>query len=323
MRAADSDSQHYDRPRLRAAPSGETNSSQFGTTVNRPFSAFASLMALLALAMFAVSSTTRSTTVQPAAQPRSSEQSHNADLVIRQHLQNKQEMPHSRQFVVKPVEKEATEKSNTELKILANANIYSEHSIRPVSVVAAEQVKLDLRTRSTTDCLSHYDAFYDWTVYGVGKSVTTEPAERIERSMAESTDVTGELDSIFHELVSRQSTPPAQAGARKQPGKPIRWKAIVVATSAWAKYQLLGTAEGGMPPPIGWKEYADFDDHLVVAPGASSSGVTVSGSKLSVRSSDWLRHSAASSLYRMSVVLRSAAEELDGLHDPALAKLGE
>src|SRR5438093_9863856 len=109
MQAADSDRQHYDEPRPRAVGHDRNLEIAENTTVNRPFSAFAALMTLLALAMFAVSSTSRSTTVQPAGRVQGSRFGiRDSELRVRGSGPKLRSGISSKQFVVSAHEKSFT-----------------------------------------------------------------------------------------------------------------------------------------------------------------------------------------------------------------------
>src|SRR5207237_6614021 len=63
---------------------------------------------------------------------------------------------------------------------------------------------------------------------------------------------------------------------------------------------------------LGWDEYAELIDRASRGDSASAFATRASVQRQGVRSSGWLRHSAASSLYQLGMFLQAAGEELDG-----------
>ena len=148
-------------------------------------------------------------------------------------------------------------------------------------------------------------------------------------------NLAGELDRIFHELASRQSVQPLpQAGAMNVDRSTIRWKALATAVAGWVKFhagQALESRfqEGATRPTgmsdsrVGWAEYAEFADRASVRDVATIDATGTSDTKSSVRSSDWLRHSAASSLHQLSLILQAAAVELESTDRAVLSVMAK
>ncbi len=280
MQASDSDSQQYDRPRFgcillksRALlcktqhpyPAREGNSEprkSGSTIVNRPFSAFATLMTLLALAMFAVSSTNRSTTVRPLArsqgsgvrsQPKALEVSdQKAEIRGRKsEIRNKQIVTNAGKRALMAVG------TGELLRPLAMGNRAQRSAMQTIQVVVAEDSLARECNLPLVDCRSHYDPAYDFVVYGVRDFSGRGPvATQWETTSAKLAD---ELDGIFQELVSRQAKEPLpQAGAMKVDRIGIRWRSLAAAIGAWMNYQVGRGSEARISAGVGWADYAEF-----------------------------------------------------------------
>lgn len=265
------------------------------STVNRPFYAFGVLLALLALAMVAVSSTSRCTTVQ--AQPAAAEGSLLSPV------------PHGTIFVV--VLPEAEEASEPDLPAAAD--------VVPSQIVPAVILPVEYDTVAKVDpqadCRSQHDRTYDELVYGeadfTGANDATPPVTDVD-----------ELLSLFHSLAG----PAPQASHTRASLQP--WK------SAWHRLQtsstpiLLGTrnwiarlADRWLPasreeagPAMNWYEYTDLMGSI---PAASEPLVQAAppAEIEPVRSGGWLLHFAVSSLSQAGLTLQQAAAELQQLEN--------
>jgi hypothetical protein len=328
MQAGDSDSQHYDRPRLRSARAAPSLETAGITIVNRPFSAFATLMTLLALAMFAVSSTSRSTTLKPVmraqgtglrARARALEVSDQKSEIRGQKFAvgNQQILMSSRDrsFVA------AT--AGAALEPLSTRNKGLRASMRTTQVVVADNSLARVPAALEMDYRSHYDSTYDLVVYGIRDNAAVMP--RVETEIqAVPSNLASELDLIFHELASRQSQQPLpQAGAMKVDPKWIRWKALAMAIGGWLKYHACRVVEPMGASSVGWADYSEFADRTIAGNVATIEAARTSDAKMSVRSSGWLRHSAASSLHQLSLMLEAAAAEIDGAGRPTLSAVSK
>ncbi len=288
--------------------------------MNRPFSAFATLMTLLALAMFAVSSSSRSTTIRPAArgQRPALEVS---DLKAK--IGGRKSETGKKRFVPKARDRAVIAAANgTTLKPLAKRNQEQRAVIMPARVEAAENSPANVRIAPVMDYRSHYDPGYDLLVYGIRDNTARTSAVETETDTS-SANLSGELDAIFHELAVRGAGQPLpQAGAMYMEGIGLRWKALAAAAGAWLKYQASRPLELKPAPGVGWAEYAEFADSVAAANVASIEVAEISDAKKSVRSGDWLRHSAALGLHQLSLLLEAAAGEVEGVGRPALSAIG-
>jgi hypothetical protein len=303
------------------------------TPVNRPLSAFGALLTLLAVAMFAVSSTTRSTTVQPPLPGnRRVKLSGERGRIALARL-----MPASQFDYAGGSDEELGDETGLcspdsieiqnvaiadgdELKPLAAMTGVDRQPLIAARIEVASNALEALRTPPPMDCRSGHDAVYDRAVYGVSDDVTG----RAEPALMEAGRVDdAELASIFHGLVSRQPCKPLpQAGIRSLRGIRIRWQAPTAAVGNWMNYHISATLDGlrqkiGMSAPrVEWADYVDFADRVSSRAVITAELERTSDAGGSVRSGDWLRHSAASSLYRMGLVLQAAAAELGQTEGP-------
>jgi hypothetical protein len=299
--------------------------------VNRPFSAFATLMTLLALAMFAVSSTSRSTTLKPARIIQGSRQG--AFRVQREALEvsdRKSDVGGQRfevgnkQIVLKSRAKSIVAvTTGAALEPLSTQNKGLQAPMRTTQVVVADNSLARVPAVLAMDYRAHYDPTYDLVVYGIRDNAAAMP--RVETEFqAVPANLARELDLIFHELASRQSGQALpQAGAIKVDRKWIRWKALAVAVGGWLKYHACRAMELEAAPGVEWADYAELADRAIARNVATIETAGTSDAKISVRSSGWLRHSAASSLHQLSLMLEAAAAELDGAGRPTLSAVAK
>jgi hypothetical protein len=288
--------------------------------VNRPFSAFATLMTLLALAMFAVSSTSRSTTLKPVRSMQRSRQS--GFRIQREALEvsdRKSDVGGRRlevgpkQIAMKSREQSiAATTTGAELAPLSTRNKDLRAAMRTIQVVVTDNWLARVETFLTMDDRSHYDPAYDLVVYGIRYNAASMPRVETEFQAAPE-NLANELDLIFHELASRQSQQPLpQAGAMQVERKWIRWKALAVAAGGWLKYHACRVMALEAASGVEWADYAELADRAIARNVASNETAGTSDATMGVRSSGWLRHSAASSLHQLSLMFEAVATELDG-----------
>ena len=258
--------------------------------MNRPFFAFGVLLALLALAMVAVSSTGRSTPVQ--AQPAAADGSSLDPRPGRGSIY----------VVVLPQADEQAARAESPVS-----------SLTPVCVVPAELDAARPPVIEGFDCLSLYDAAYDRLVYGSWSAPT--PAA-ISRELTRQEASADELLAIFRSLGA--SSPNlwwqdlydrmVHTVARLQPiFRGIRnWPESLAVRWGWSK------VEDQTGPAVNWDDYAALMDS--VADSRPEAGFA----KEPVRSSGWLLHFAVSSLSRMGLALEQAAAELQRFEGESL-----
>jgi hypothetical protein len=167
-------------------------------------------MVLLALAMFAVSSTTRSTTVQSARTSHTS-------AVRSVGSANRMSPPMQRSSIARRV----AAKSHEPLPLLASSestdlalcrlSSATPSTLQAVRVVPIVQPAIEPRSESVCDCLSHYDPSYDCAVYGVSPT-TVEPSWKTDRAVQEDVSSAADLDLLFQDLLSRRSLPARRTG---------------------------------------------------------------------------------------------------------------
>jgi hypothetical protein len=265
------------------------------TTVNRPLAAFGALMTFLVLAMFAVSSTGRSTSVQavrPAKRLAMAQLRRVGpkDVHVASTGKTLRAIGRSAGQEIEGISRltgqcEArscglvmAERYLTSLTSLQVAGT-KQAELATVQIVAATDALATWRVPEPMACLSYCDAEYDRIVYGIAKeSKTEEPKEQA----LEGVEIE-ELVAIFSGLVDARGRQAAAGG------------------------QKVGTAHS----KIDWAEYAELIDRAIRGAALTAETAKTSGSGESVRSGDWLRHSAALSLYRVGALLQAAALEVE------------
>ena len=125
---------------------------------------------------------------------------------------------------------------------------------------------------------------------------TATPTRAIERQVAEPGDAGEEMAKVFRSVFS------SQVGG--QPRK------------AEARQEKVGQK-------ISWSEYVEFVAGMDGAADLSAEGAGVSDANESVRSGDWLRHSAALSLNRLGRALQAAAIVLTASEGQSAGELAE
>jgi len=245
--------------------------------VNRPFFAFGVLLALLALAMVAVSSTGRPT--RPPATPQAADGSQLAPR------------PGAIYVVVLP---EGDEQPATINRLESN--------LKPICIVPAHADGAGQTATAPGDCRSHYDPQYDRLIYGDTAEAAAAGSPKWSRAEASA----DELLAIFRSLGA--SNPSLwwkdlreqflQSFARLQPVlRGIQNRQLRLAVR-WGWRRVQEDAE----PAVSWNDYAELIDSIDPPAEAVAQGP--------VRSGGWLLHFAVSSLSRMGLALEQAAAEL-------------
>jgi hypothetical protein len=261
--------------------------------VNRPLPAFAALLALLALAMFAVSSSSRSTTIQP---PRAQ----------RKATQQKVLAGQSNFVFVVPAAEEATDHDEAALEsalisvvcVAAPAFDYqferaTRAALLPARISIAECVPAIERQPAEVDCRSHYDPVYDRIVHGHAATDAQVSLSTVTNRSLSAVEVL----SIFKELGAEGRT---REVARWQPLSAVlmtRVENYVGAMYAWIRFSLnawiqdFGLARHEIAirqPALAWAEYAELMNEAVAGPTESQGAL-----ESIVRFSDRMWRSAA------------------------------
>jgi hypothetical protein len=230
--------------------------------VKGPFIAMGMLMTFMAAAVFAVSSTSRSTQVATNGS------------VARQLNVIRTSSFRENSLII--VERELCDASDSET-VSSEPGVTSR--LQTVRICAADNGQE--WQEEPLDCRCHYDATYDRAVYGAADA-DLWPARIEERSGQGTVLSSEEMVAIFRSVSAKQRKPATVSAAA---GKP------------------------DMVRPVTWNEYASFVPlkpvHIVSVGGPGGS------SELSVRSGDWLRHSAALALNRMGGLFQAAATAVE------------
>jgi len=276
------------------------------TTVNRPLAAFGALMTFLVLAMFAVSSTGRSTSVQavrPAKRLAAAQVRRGGPQEV-QVVSTGKTLRTIGGSAGREIERISKLTGECEARscglVMAERYMTSLTSLRVAGTKQAELATVQIvvatdefeayQSSVLMGCLSYYDAEYDRIVYGVVNNQRTEKPKYQEPKGVEEE----ELVAIFNGLVSGSS--------RQSAGKGV-----------------VGTAH----PTIDWAEYAELIDQAIQGAAVTVETAKTSVSGESVRSGDWLRHSAALSLYRVGALLQAAAIEVEQAGGAAVGRTAE
>jgi hypothetical protein len=272
--------------------------------VDRPFSAFAALMTMLALAMFAVSSTNRSTTVQPAP-------THNvrtSDAVLHdavQHYEFARQSSVSRLATSPRVQGGRTVCGNCALETVVlytgrsrllpaahtctslsrpeSQSSRAQITLSPARIDVAKAIAATARLPEPIELRSFHDPIYDRIVYGniahgtiaPGNSDTTGKSTRPPEGRANSGDVTSvvptgameaEAASIFQELFTRTARPASPSPAILWPARFDRFHATLAAAGCWLKYQLAGSPAQDCPHAGKKHAAANWDDYAEFSP---------------------------------------------------------
>jgi hypothetical protein len=305
--------------------------------VNRPFAAFGALAALASLAMFAVSSSNRSTTVQselPAGRRNAQTQWRGRSYVLV--LPAATSADGDRPSADRCTGEAAIFAGTCDMQrcVADDRNLWPKEEgadgrltatkgcgPRAVRVEVSEGVANTRRASPDMECRSFYDLVYDRIVYGVGRVDTLSRRGSVEPGEFSSLDGEGELTSIFQSFIG----PKSESGLlprRQGPGllDLRRLRLLVDSAGKWVAGQIarmgnwlhaaVGRGAVASNAAIDWGDYAELmneaDQPVVLTalpPGTSDM-------KKDVRSGDWLRHSAASSLYRLGTLIQAAALQL-------------
>jgi len=217
----------------------------------------------------------------------------------------------------------------------------------PARIQAAENAAASWRFAEAVDCRSHYDPVYDRLIYGVCDEDLPRKDSKTARPISEPTVYQGDWLATFQSLAVPQDKlrPRAQSGALllRQGGSAscLSLSSVVTASSivrgmVWAtvgmdyprsiatgfskwldqridgltrQWALAACSPAGQD--MNWNEYAELMDRAA-RPGITTPlGAGISARRQTVRSSGWLRHSAALSLYQLGAFLQAAGQELD------------
>lgn len=269
--------------------------------MNRPFYAFGVLLVLLALAMAAVSSSSRSTTVQTPQEGGS--------------LLTPTPSRGTNFVVVLPAGDEPAEGS---LQAGSSCDLAAP-AIKPASVCLLE-FDAGGRSLAVADCLSHYDRAYDELIYGQADAPSAA-AGSTARPGLDAEDIL----AVFHSLagspppVGRPLTPlPAPYPLTTLPASRLTDRAILLGVRNWLLRPLERWTEDTRPgPAVDWNEYAQLMRSLdPPQPAIIAEAKAPALASETVRSGGWLLHFAVSSLSRLGLTLQQAAEDLEHLEGP-------
>jgi hypothetical protein len=299
--------------------------------VNRPFYAFGVLLFLLAAAMLAVSSTSRSTTVRPRA------------AASKAGLPARRPQPMGIYLVVLPAG-DAAESDET-------AAGFGAIAIAETAVVGSQ-----LEVHSTQPCLrSNESVTQRRTAHGL-IGVRIEPASegvpgvQVEeqcrplesgdnRTLAElhanigfnpSADLnTEDVLEIFHSFLWQKSI-----AARKQSAWRVgNFRTMLLGLNNWLTQEIQQTTWSDRWPiisvsqfaaasksAIDWHDYADLMDQTIGARPDNAQPPNAVGMVFSVRSGRWLFDFAALSLSRLEIVLQAAAQQMERFGNALMAR---
>src|SRR5262245_10713157 len=239
--------------------------------------AFGALMTFLTLAVFAVSSTSRSTRVQPATSDNRRTSSNRyarqgnqlAAVVAREKYDPTEQVPGCDESPIEP--------RQAELAMLrCPADLGNKRELASARIDVAESL-IGLWRDEAWYCRSEYDAAYDRVVYGARVMTPSAPAASF--SAGRQITVEDEL-TVFQSILTNQNHQGVQSANSKRP------------------LDL---------PQVSWTEYAVFMAGLCSPSTVSTGPSAVSDASGYVQSGDWLRHSAAATLTRVGQMLEAAA----------------
>ena len=323
MQAADSDSQHYDRPRLRAARQDRASRQR---EYDREPTVFGICHPNDAACGVDVCSE-----LEQQIDDRKAGADFSGFRVQRPAFEVSDRKPEiggqrsevrNKTFIVKSREKTFVA-ATTDGMLEPLSTQGPRASMQRTQVVDAENSPARMQDLMPMDCQSHYDAIYDFVVYGIRSTAVGVSPVDVEFQTVPA-NLAGELDDIFHELVSRKSQRPLpQAGAMNDDRGANRWTAFAAAFGAWIKYQVGRVMEPKSASQVGWADYAEFADRGIARNVATIEATETSDANKGVRSSTWLRHSAALSLHQLSLILEAAATEINDCGRPALSAVAK
>jgi hypothetical protein len=302
--------------------------------VNRPFGAFGALLALSTLAMFAVSSPQRCTTVQA----RSSVQERRSEQETIRFTRSMPSQQVSASSMMIPSQAESLECDGGEDDSWWDAGPTGEE-LSTLSRVGGRAAPM---TSARIQCTENTDA--TWRRAATDDDVS-HACRTVELPAEGPADIESDWLATFQSLVvPTQLRPAPQSGAvyRSQGGSPgsialsaaisislmdrgvlcggvMQARSFVNAFMRWMlqradqlaqDYGMRWADAGGKI--IGWDEYAELIDRALADGSTSTLAKRTSERFRSVRSSGWLRHSAASSLYQLGLFLQAAGLELSG-----------
>lgn len=243
--------------------------------MNRPFSAFGVLLSLLALTMFAVSSTSRSTTVKPAGERAKRAATRRPvgyphfELAVAADQEGKdegvcvpQEKVQAASTEAVPVVQEETQGSGdqalvTEVLLQGEASKLAPVQIEVIEDEGAANL-LDSGGRSL------YDAVYDWVVYG-SLVLPIQESPRltvVEEPVRELSDV--EMTGLFQSFLSAGQENAIRTTERpNQPGTEagsLRTGVIVPALQNWVRHHVEGFGQAAQNETVAWSDYAELVD---------------------------------------------------------------
>jgi hypothetical protein len=293
-------------------------------TVNRPFYAFGLLLFLLAAAMLAVSSTSRSTTVRPRAAASK------ADLPARR------PQPAGIYVVVLPADNVAETDEDTarfgEIAISETAVTSSQGEVHstPTCLLNGESVLqrrrsgrlIGVRIEPASDGVPGHAVEDQCSPLGQGDSrmFAEQPAQV---GFRQSGDVnTEDLVDLFHSFIPRRS-----ALERKQSAWRVgNLRTMLLGLSNWLTQKIRQTGWNrrwpifsvsqtttASKPAIDWRDYADLMDQMIGTRAVDLQPPNAAATVFSVRSGHWLFDFAALSLGRMEIVLQAATQQIQRL----------
>jgi len=288
--------------------------------VNRPFYAFGVLLLLLALAMYAVSSTSRSTAVQ--SQPAGG-----AGSLI---------TPAPRlgtiYVVVLPAAEEPQPVATAQPEPCIPSPARQTSGLRPVLLLPAIHDAAPVLDAAEYDCLSHYDAAYDRLVYDA--RTVRLPDSAAEPSFRPQDDAAGDWIALFHEVAAAPRANLATAPWHRSAWRWLRQQALLM-HELWLRPISRGALNWAVAnvERVGWRKhvtaasaaidgpsYAVLMDTIVADSTDAPATVTSEAANAGVRSGDWMLHFAVSSLSQLGLTLQQAAAELQRLASGASAE---
>jgi hypothetical protein len=291
--------------------------------VDRPLSAFGTLLTLLALSVFAVSSTSRSTTIQSPRPDNRKPTSRYARGGSNFVLILPADIPEGDDD--KPADSDQFARGQGDLARPGSAKVGSQCRIAPTRVAVVERMPATERIPGPMDYRSHYDAVYDRAVYGPLAEVLTPATRVFNFDPAARDSEVGDFLTILRSLSSSDRKIPAWSTSL------VRMKLgfYLAAAQTWIWHWIasiaidLGLARDAKSQApserIGWNDYAELVDQATRDAATTSTLAGGSDAWRGVRSGNWLRHSAASSLYQLGLALQSAAVQIRGDGDSAIA----
>jgi hypothetical protein len=279
--------------------------------VNRPFYAFGVLLALLALAMVAVSSTTRTRMVQ-------SPQAHDKGT-----LKTPARRGSAVYIVVLPEAEQARAAATVAIKSPSPAVVreasFDACSVSQITPVTVSEVSSDAAlAASSADCRSLYDPVYDELVYG---EFPSDQFSRLQSSSPEASQSLVSCAEVSPELALFQSLAGPSMHFHRSTNLALDWlpsRRDLAQLQQWFAIQaeqLIWTLQLANRAAITWSEYAELMQDILNSRGTTAAPSNENTALGTVRSSGWLLHFAVSSLSRAGVALQQAAAHLQSAGD--------